>query len=295
MISHVDHVYSYLRDNDLDETLQRFQRAGFLIGATKARHSCGRLTGFAHMTASYLEFLSVTDEGTFRREASLDDRYFRLNPRPFGAGMRTMNARALHRSLRGKWTDLPAVIETCVPGSSPRTLGLTICLMPRTVFPGITLFAVQYHLRKKESGEVRFGPNTIFALCGLVFCTDDIPNEVSRWRRNLSVFCGARRSKSIVAIGAQKLEWISPAEYRHRHGVEFQGNPLGGDGIAVVQLACLDLSSACRFLEAEGFRRVGGTARKARFAPDANTGYTFEVVQKHPRRSEVAAARLRRT
>lgn len=70
MITHFDHVYSPLRDNDLDGTLNRFRRAGFLVGEDTRRHACGRLTGFAHMTGSYLEFLSVIDEEEFQREAN---------------------------------------------------------------------------------------------------------------------------------------------------------------------------------------------------------------------------------
>jgi hypothetical protein len=111
MLELFDHVFSPLRDNDLDATLARFARAGFLVSPKKVRHPAGRLSGFVHLTSFYLEFLSVVDEVAFGREAAWDEQYFRAHPRPYGFGPLTSDATALHRTLSRQYPEMPPVVS----------------------------------------------------------------------------------------------------------------------------------------------------------------------------------------
>ena len=69
MITHLDHIYSYLKDNNLDDALARFERAGFLPMPDKVRHSLGMLNRFISLTGSYLEFVSIVDDADFQKNA----------------------------------------------------------------------------------------------------------------------------------------------------------------------------------------------------------------------------------
>lgn len=283
MITHFDHVYSPLRDNDLDGTLGRFQRAGFLIGEHKCRHACGRQTGFAHMTGSYLEFLSVVDEAEFQREATVEDRIFRLCPRPYGIGARTNNARGVHRSIKSLHPATPPLMSRPALGSRDARAAWTFTIMARRAFPGANVFAVQYHRRKRETfTPVRQGPNGIFALGGFVFCAEKPVVERARWHDSLNRIAAVAPHGSRLELGGQQLEWISPAQYRRRMGQPYAATPLSAGGLAAVKLLCANLREACRYLTAEEFSCVRATDTSALFAPDANTGYAFELIQREP-------------
>ena len=282
MITHFDHVYSPLRDNDLDATLARFKRAGFLVGDSKARHACGRLTGFAHMTGSYLEFLSVIDEAEFNREAAVEDRIFRHFPRPYGIGARTSSARTVHRRIKRLHPDTPSLMTRSRIESRDTRPVWTFCLMSRGAFPGANLFAIQYHSRRRDALTIRQGPNTIFALGGFVFCSAHVRADRAAWENSLRAVGRVVARGSHLECAGQQLEWISFSEYRRLMGRPYQSTPFASGGIAVVKLFCANLRDSRRYLVSENFTCVRAAGDSALFAPDFNTGYAFELIQSDP-------------
>jgi hypothetical protein len=86
MITHLDHVYSHLKDNDLEKTLAKYERAGFIANQTKMRHPNGHLNGFVTLTGTYLEFISIVDEADFSKNADSTERALREDPHPYGIG-----------------------------------------------------------------------------------------------------------------------------------------------------------------------------------------------------------------
>jgi len=281
MFTLFDHVFSPLRDNDLDATLARFARAGFLVSPKKVRHPAGRLSGFVHLTSSYLEFLSVVDEGAFAREATWDEQYFRAHPRPYGFGARTSDAASLHRTLSRQYPEMaPVVSRAPVGGEEP---GWSFCLPPPRAFPGAFVFALQYHgSRQGVRPQTQWGPNTIFGLGGLVFCSSGRAAAIKTWRNSLRKITRLRAVGTCLRSRMQDLQWIAPAEYRRRFGVVFQRGPGRFGDIAAVKLLCTDVDEACLRLTGEHFKCVRQTKARAFFAPDSNTGFTFELIRSRP-------------
>ena len=70
MISHFDHIFCHSPNNQLDETLKRFEEAGFIVSPRKMRHPAGHYNGFIQLTQTYLEVISIVDEDEFQRDAS---------------------------------------------------------------------------------------------------------------------------------------------------------------------------------------------------------------------------------
>ena len=285
MIAVFDHVFSYLKDNDLDATLDRFKRAGFLVDQQrKVRHSCGRLTGFAHLTSSYLEFLSVVDEAEFGCQADFRERLFRSRPQPYGIGAKVENARLVHRTLKQTFPEIPPVVTQAAIGKKKRKPAWTFCQMPPHAFPGAEVFGIQYHHARRARPELRQGPNTIFALGGFAFCSDHREKNLAGWKFTLSKLGRVSTAGSTLRFGAQQVEWISRAEYRRRTGQAYAGVVEEQGGIAIIKLLCADLREVRRSLMAQNFRCVAQRDAKADFAPDPNTGYTFELIQEKPAR-----------
>jgi hypothetical protein len=168
----IDHVFSPIRDNDLDGTLARFERAGFLINPERVRHRPGRLNGFATLTESYLEFMSVVDEAKFARDATPEERFYRRHPHPSGIGFRTADARALHRKLSRVCSFPPQFLTQAPAGDPARRPAWRICVFPRLEIAGAFAFGIEY-LGRRRRRSLRQGPNTIFALGGVTYCTRD--------------------------------------------------------------------------------------------------------------------------
>jgi hypothetical protein len=282
MFTHFDHTFSPLRDNNLDATLARFERAGFLVIPKKVRHPAGRLSGFVQLTSSYLEFLSVVDERAFAREATWEERYFRAHPRPYGFGALTSDAVSLHRTLSRQFAEMPPVVSRAsVGGEEP---AWSFCLPPPRAFPGAFVFALQYHgSRQGVPPQAQCGPNTIFALGGFVLCSSEPAAAIKTWRSTLREIARLRAVGPRLRLsGMQDLEWISPTEYRRRFGAVFQRSPGRFGDIAAVKLLCTNVDEACRRLAGEDFKCVRQTRASASFAPDSNTGFTFELIRSQP-------------
>lgn len=282
MIKLFDHVFSPVRDNDLDATLARFERAGFLLNPKKVRHPCGRLTGFVQLTESYLEFLSVIDEAEFAREATWVDRFFRTNPHPYGIGALTTRARAIHRALSPHFPEMPPVTTRAPVGREKPAW--TFCSMSPRAFAGAFVFALQYHGRRRVKPKLQHGQNTIFALGGFTFCSAEPDRARSTWKRTLERVTRVTASGPKLRHGAQEVEWISFDEYRQRTRHPYRGGHEHFGGIAGIKLLCSDIGKACRRLVGGGFQCVLESQTNAFFEPDPNTGYTFELIQQGPAR-----------
>lgn len=282
MIKLFDHVFSPVRDNDLDATLARFERAGFLINPKKVRHPCGRLTGFVQLTESYLEFLSVIDEAEFAREATLVDRFFRTNPHPYGIGALTTKARAIHRALSPHFPEMPPVTSRAPVGREKPAW--TFCSMSPRAFSGAFVFALQYHGRRRVKPKLQHGQNTIFALGGFTFCSTEPERAQSTWKRTLERVARVTATEAKLRHGVQEVEWISLDEYRQRTRQPYRGGPEHLGSIAGIKLLCADIAEACRWLAGGGFQCVSKSETTAFFEPDPNTGYTFELFQQNPAR-----------
>lgn len=203
MFTHFDHTFAPLRDNNLDATLARFERAGFLLIPKKVRHPAGRLSGFVQLTSSYLEFLSVVDEGAFAREATSEERYFRAHPRPYGFGALMSDAVSLHRTLSRQFPEMPPVVIRAPVGGEE--LAWSFCLPPPRAFPGAFVFALQYHGNRPGLPlQAQCGPNTIFALGGFVLCSPEPAAAIKTWRSSLREIARLRAHGSRLRLNGMQ-------------------------------------------------------------------------------------------
>lgn len=280
MIRIFDHVLSPLKDNKLDDSLRRFQRAGFVVDDRKVRHARGRLTGFVRLTGTYLEFLSVIDEQEFNREASREDRLFRAAPQPYGIGVDTSDPEGIRNLLKPNFPEITPVIKRGSPDDPSNRTIWSMCILPRRAFPGANVFATQYHERKSDSVALHQGANTVFALGGITLCSHRAAEYQTRWCASLTALeTPVGREESTLRSRGQTIEWITPAQYRALFGRDYNRFYEDLGAVAVVKLLCTDLAIATTFLEAEGFVLTCSTPGRAFFQTDINTGYTFELVE----------------
>ncbi len=227
------------------------------------------------------------DEEEFTKEASADDRYFRRNPRPYGVGAITPDPQRVYESLSPRYPEMK------VPYSRPFTSDpkgpnlWTFCSLPSRSTPGAEVFSLKYLLRAKDTYELRMGLNTVFAVGGLVFCSETPVERIKVWVetfRDLTPGLSVKKGEGF-SFGEQRFRWITPSEYQR----EFR-NPWTiaqsecGD-IAAVRLLAKDLNIAQRSFEGAGFA-TGESQGEPGFlvAPDANSGYAFLVESGDPDR-----------
>lgn len=284
MLTLFDHVFSPLKDNHLDAALRRFERAGFIVDADKARHRCGRLTGFVRLTGTYLELLSVVDEAEFQRDAMRVDRIFRQDPQPYGVGAIAAEPNEIYRRLHPIHPEMAAPAVHFAVGDETRRPRWTMGMMPRKAFPGTNVFTIKYHERSPDAFRLRQGPNTIFALGGFVFCTARAAEHRAAWRTTLELVGQNRPEErgTTLRVGGQEIEWRSPDDYRQIFGRPYNRMYEDLGAIAAVKLLCTDLVTAQRSLTAAGFELAQACAGRAYFHRDANTGFTFELSEADP-------------
>ena len=283
MITHLDHVYSYLRDNHLDNTLARAERAGFRIAPNKMRHPAGHFNGFTEMTGSYLEFISVVDEAEFDKEATGDDRLFRAEPGPFSSGAVCLDPLQLFLQLKPRYPTLKPPYSRGETGQVDAVIRWTFCPLPVECTPGCDVFPLKYHSRTGKPYDLKVGKNSIYGMTGLVLCTDSVDKDMDSWEKTLSpVTSGFRREANEIQFGVQKLTWITPAEYQDRFGAPWlkRSSPCGS--VAAVKLGAASIDTARSFLEPEGFRVAQGNIETATVAKDRNTGFAFMLERGDP-------------
>lgn len=283
MISVFDHVLSPLKDNDLAGNLRRFEQAGFVVPPDQIRHRCGRLTGFARMTGTYLEFMSVVDEDEFRRDAAQADRVLRQDPHPYGVGSVASDPHEVYRRLRPDHPKMLPPATHAAVGDSSRRPRWTIVMLPRPALPGTNLSAIRYHERRPDAFRLRQGPNTVFALGGFVFCTSRGDEHRAAWRTTLARIAHPpiQERGAVLHVGAQQVEWISPEDYWALYGAAFNRMYEDFGALAAVKLLCTDLEVARDSLVRAGFRAVR-TSDRVLFHRDANTGFAFELLRADP-------------
>lgn len=274
MINRFDHVFSFIKGNNLDATLERMKRAGFLLADQKVRHPAGHLNGFVRMMGSYLEFISIVDEAEYERDTPIGDRPFREKPQIFGIGAVASDIQAVHDRLIFKYPEINPPYSrgrADLPNSPPLW---TFCKLPPESLPGAFVFALKYHNARTE--ELQVGPNRIFALGGLYFCTSAALERTERWRSTMRDACvSVEIEEGGIGMGFQTFHWIAPERYEELFGEEWAPVESSIGEVAAAILLTDDIETSISFLEANGFnvgKRIPGGAT---FKKDLETGYAF--------------------
>jgi hypothetical protein len=276
MITHLDHIYSYLKDNNLDEALARFGRAGFLIQPEKMRHSLGMLNGFITLTGTYLEFASIVDDADFKKNADPISRLLRKSPHPYGVGAICHDPHLIYDRLSPLYSKIRPPYSRGA-ADSPDDIRWTFCPLPYAATPGADVFPLKYHKRKTATYEAKMGPNTIFAIGGFYFCSDTPEMRVDAWEKTLQpVTLDFKREGLEISFGCQKLRWLTRSDRENFFGdTEWDQRTFLGAEICGVRLLAESLPTAKAYLEQAGFQVKQSEELNALITTDANTGFTL--------------------
>lgn len=280
MITHLDHIYSYLKDNKLDDALARFERAGFLPMPDKVRHSLGMLNGFISLTGSYLEFVSIVDDADFQKNADAVSKILRKFPHPYGVGAVCQDPNLIYDRLSPIY---PKLRPPYSRGSAdlPDEIRWTFCPLPANATWGADVFPLKYHKRKTSEYELKKGPNTVFGIGGFYFCSDTPESRLETWSKTLeSVTHNFRREGSKVSFGCQTLTWLTKNEREQVFGdVGWDKRIFLGAEICGVRLLAESLEIAKTFLEQADFQVKWSEELKALITTDKNSAFTLVIEQ----------------
>jgi hypothetical protein len=278
MITHLDHVYSYLKDNNLDDSLARFGRAGFLISPEKRRHTLGMLNGFVILTGTYLEFISIIDDADFQKNADDISRILRKAPHPYGIGAVCLDPQFIYDRLSPIYSKMDAPYSRGA-ADSPEDIRWTFCPIPLEAAPGAYVFPLKYHKREKPEYEEKKGPNTIFGIGGFYFCSDAPESRIDTWTKTLqSVTPNFKREGFEISFGCQKLRWLTKQERERIFGDKVWDKRTFLDAeICGIRLLAESLTTAKTHLEQGGFQVERSDEWDALIATDPNSAFTLVI------------------
>ncbi|MBI4238738.1 MAG: VOC family protein [Deltaproteobacteria bacterium] len=276
---HCDHVYSFSSANDLEATLRHFERAGFLRCDHRSHHPKGMLTGFVHLTGTYLEFITIEDEAAFLRDADAAEHWLRRHPRPYGIGLHTYNIEETHRHLQTVVPRTPPIVRRRRPEQPDGPVTWAFAEFPAAHVPGCELCAIEYLTRPRTPNTLIMGPNTIFAISGFVFCTDTPADRIAVWARTLAaVLPQCEQKQHTLSFGFQQFRWITPQEFEQWFDARWIPADSRYGELCAVQVRAADLRTAAAALQDGGFAVRHRTAPPRLYVgPDPDTGYAFVV------------------
>jgi hypothetical protein len=278
MITHLDHVYSHLKDNNLEETLAKFERAGFIANPTKTRHPNGHLNGFVMLTGTYLEFISVIDEADFLKNADSTDKTLRSDPHPYGIGAVSLDPQLIHERLSPIYPNLKPPYSRGA-ADSPEDIRWTFCPLPEEATPGAYVFPLKYHKRNTSKVDETKGANTIFGIGGFYFCAESPSSRMDTWTKTFEhVTPNFKREGNEISFGCQRLRWFSKAEHAQIFGnVNWDKRKFLDAEICGVRLLAESLAVAKPCLEQGGFQVRKSDELNALITTDPNSGYTLVI------------------
>ena len=274
LIHQFDHVYGYVKNNDLNRALARMHLAGFTVSPKMVKHDAGHLNRFVQMGSTYLEFQSVVDEGAFSLNATENDRLYRAFLRPYGIGAITSSTQRIYDSLKGHFSHLSSPFsksEGNPPTTPPRW---KLIDLPNGAFPGAHTFALEYLMKREEA---TIGPNQITMLGGFYFCSDHPNERMNTWTRTMNllglpIHCDA----TSITLGHQIFYFITPNEYQGKFGELWKTTPNENGEIAAVILNCANVEFSAEAMKNAGFGMTNQDST-VNFKMDKITGFTFAL------------------
>jgi hypothetical protein len=269
-----DHFITAANTPNIDNYLQEYENAGFLVADRTVRHDPGLRNGFVRFGPEYLEFVWVEDEKLFEEGAETaifpQVRDLRAAFRPFGIGIDAADVRALREEWARRGYELPPVTDGVARDTPPGTPPIWSFLpIPLAVLRGAMTFALTYHTRPKDAPRrVQAAANTTYAIQGVTFTTDEPEVRAKQWRDLLApdaevLSKGGYHGAFEVWIGPHLATWITPEHYQEDYGLSYKASPHPFGEIAVIHLLATDLDKA---------EETIGAARQATRIPDKLTG-----------------------
>lgn len=263
MIKNIDHVATFCRNNDLEETLSQWEKAGFLVRGDRLV-SGGRKNGFIQFTGGYIELCSVVDEKLFSSTSSNLESELRKNPAIHFMVLANSNPRQTWEKIKYKFPEL-AVEEDSYFGELPQ---FSFCSFPLSATPGCYVSSICYQNKENAASikNLSIGSNTIFGVTGIQMVSSDAEKESKAWRDTLSL---------VGADLVQDIEWISEDEFVQAYG-GWPGPSPEYNRLGVVKLGAENLNIARADLSKAGFL-VTEHSEQLIVKKDSNTGLAFLI------------------
>src|SRR5262245_56559232 len=113
-----DHFITSTTAASIDDYLNEYRRAGFVVSETTVRHAMGLRNGFIIFGPDYLEICWIEDNDLFERDADDESRQSFRRPRLNQIGIKSRDVVRLHEDWAQRGYEIPE-IETGVPRDAP--------------------------------------------------------------------------------------------------------------------------------------------------------------------------------
>ncbi len=275
MISHFEHFATFCKDNNLQTTLERWKKAGFLIHDNPTKHPRGRTNGFITLTGGYFELCSITNETEFINNCSPVEIELRKNPCLHLSVMSSSDPKEIWNILKDKF---PQMAQSNEKFYAMTPSGVEYCSIPMTGTPGAFISAIKYPKDKKTEFLRQFlvGKNAIYGVTGILLVTNDPMKESLTWFDTLaSVWKDAKLIDDIIDNGLQSIGWISQNKYENFFG---KWSPVSKEynRIGVIKLGSENLEQTEIMLSEAGFDVYKHDGR-LHVKRDENTGVSLII------------------
>jgi hypothetical protein len=284
----IDHILTFANVPNIDDYVEGYRQWGFLVTDETRPYQPGLRNRFLSLGTEYIEFVWVEDEAAFG--AGETEEFARMFPdlltfrdaaRPFAIGFIHNDVHAMHQDWSERGYALPKVWSFTPPNVPPV---LSFQVIPPTLLPGISGFALTYHLNPADPiRQVQIALNTVYALEGLTLVSDMPGHAAAAWR-DLLVPNGTMQQEDdayTVIVDPHTVQWMTPNVYTSRYGLNWTSAPHTSGAIGALHLLATDLNKVETM--------VGGNTHRIRvkecelliIPPDAQDGLTF-VVREYP-------------
>jgi len=236
----LDHVLTYIRDETLDDALERYRHAGFSVDPQQADFPrYGLRNGFVRFGYETLELCQVVDEAACDPAMPCDPAV-RAAARPFAIGFAHDDARAFGcRLIDRGFRDPPPRIEP--PETTGDDPAFTLAILDE-ILSGVATFAVSYREpRSRWPAADRLHPapaNGIGQWTGTVMVTDRPDSRAADRRDVLAPGTPLQGREDGVALSlpdGTELRWTTPERW-HR----WSGNQAAQLPHRYAEIGCLE-------------------------------------------------------
>ncbi len=221
-MAHLEHIFSLINAKKLEDHLEAYMKAGFVVSPQTVRHPPGLRNGFAYIGCEYIEFEWVENVRKYKKGKKAYHDVFRKHPAPFGFGFEEPNIEAFHERLEKNGIKIPKIYSR---GPSDAKKGdapwWSFQDLAAKLLPGVFPFVLRYEKRDYTKGRNAYcGPNKIFALSGVTFVTKTPQKDAVAWCEILSPRAKPHKvDGSIqVPIGPHRMEWLTAKAFEKKYG-----------------------------------------------------------------------------
>lgn len=288
---HLDHILTFANVLNVDNYVERYRMLGFDVAKETRPYQPGLRNRFIQFGCEYLELVWVEDEAAFNAGGHAEfARMFpdlaslRQSARPFSVAFKTASVEALHHQWTEAGYQVPAVWSFAPPEMPPV---LSFQTIPDELLPGLSAFAITYHLNTptSEVRHVRPAANTVYAVEGLTFASETPAKHAAQWQSllNPSGSVGENNGVYEVDIPPHTAWWLSPTAFQERYGVEYSPAPHRFGEIAAVHLLAENLPAAASRLGEYALHQTNPATNEPLLvvSPIGNDGVTY-IIREYP-------------